>query len=764
MPGNRQVYEQAMNAGHSAAWDQQWVIAVEAYGRAIREFPIDPDAHIHLGLGLLELGRLEDALKVYTRAHQLSPEDPIPLEKSADVLERLGRLRDAAQQYVNVSEIYLSQRDLDKAILNWERATRLTPGLLPIHAKLAQAYERIGDKRKSIREYLMLAYNFQRLGETNNALKAAQRAQRIEPGNAQILNTIRALETGGQLHPLPPEDAPTAKPGGFDKSAHPGKRPATGKLGTGKLKTGKLADTAEIGGNALGPLGEAMTDALGMLASSVMESGQLEIATDALQALEFQRQNRREQAIEAYRRAENRLRHPALKLNLGALLLLDGRPDDALKPLTEAAADVNLAPGAQHGIGQIQVAVGKFRPAIHSLLTALELVEQSLRLTDHDAFMDDMADSIYTIIAQEVDRITDEAAERIARRLLHSLEGKDWKTNLTETRRQWEETHREQGIKGLIDILQTEGGDRLTRSIALIDRYVRQGFYTLAMDEAHEATQFAPTYLPLHIRMAEIMMNEQRVRNAIAKYNVIARTFMARDENDRAAAILLNMLELAPLDITVRESLIELLEGEKRWDEALDQYIDLADTYHQLGNFDQSRDTYNLAERIANRQNASVDKIIRIKHRIADIDQLRLDTRRAQKTYEEIISLSADDERAHRMLVDLNYRQGNALEAIRRLDKLLGVYARNRQVNRITQTLEELVTLYPNDSGLRSRLASIYKQLGRVKDAISQLDALGELQLEAGLNKDAANTLRQLISLSPPNVEEYRKLLVQLGG
>ncbi len=116
------------------------------------------------------------------------------------------------------------------------------------------------------------------------------------------------------------------------------------------------------------------------------------------------------------------------------------------------------------------------------------------------------------------------------------------------------------------------------------------------------------------------------------------------------------------------------------------------------------------------------------------------------------------------MLVDLNYRQGNPVEAIRRLDKLLGIYARQKQITRIVQLLEELVTIYPSDTGLRSRLASIYKQLGRKREAIVQLDALGELQLEAGLHREAANTIRQIIGMNPEHIEDYRQLLTQLGG
>ena len=50
MAGDRNIYEKAMNAGHSAAWDQEWDRAIGAYGRAVQEFPEDPDAHRSLGL------------------------------------------------------------------------------------------------------------------------------------------------------------------------------------------------------------------------------------------------------------------------------------------------------------------------------------------------------------------------------------------------------------------------------------------------------------------------------------------------------------------------------------------------------------------------------------------------------------------------------------------------------------------------------------------------------------------------------------------
>lgn len=747
MAGNREQYDQAMADGNNAAWEQNWQVAVAAYTQAIREFPDDLDAHMNLGLGLLELGRPEGALKVYTVAQQLAPNDPIPLEKGADALERLGRQREAATQYIHVAELYLAQRDLRKAISNWDRATRLTPGLLQVHLRLAQAYEQIGDQDNAIREYLALAYDFQNMNDLEKAIKATERALRVNRNSTPAINALQALNTGRRI--LPPAGSgtgPLSRDDGFDREA---------KRATSQMRA------AVPEADPLGPLGEAMNIALTALAIGLMENDLTPAASDALAGLELQRQNVPGEAIAAYKRAEASIDYPALKLCLGGLLLGRDLPEDALSRLEQAALDPLFAAGALHGIGQALAKLRHYEDSNTALLRVIQAEDPAMHIDDPESTP---LRGIYSMLNDALGRESDEIKRAANTRFQNMLQGRDWKTRLPDARRQWEETLREQQLKGLIDILTAQHGDVLADAVAHIDRYIRQGMYVLAMDEAHHAIELSPAYLPVHIRMAEIMMKEGRVRQSVTKYNIVARTFLARGDNRRAAGILTSVLEVAPMDVPLRESLIELLKGEQRWDEVLDQYIDLADVQHQLGNYDVSRDTYILAERIASRTQAAPEKMVHVKHRIADIDQMRLDMRRALKTYEEIIQIAPEDERAYRMLVDINFRQGNSVEAVRRLDKLLGIYARQKQVNRILQLLEELVAIYPNDMGLRSRLASVYRQLGRIADAIRQLDALGELQLDAGLNKDAANTIRQIVGLNPDHLDDYRKLLSQLGG
>jgi tetratricopeptide (TPR) repeat protein len=751
MAGNRQIYEQAMSMGHSAAWDQEWDRAIAAYGRAVQEFPEDPAAHNSLGLALLQARRLEDALKVYTRAHQLAPDDPIPLEKSADVLERLGRLKEAAQQYINVAEVYLAQRDLEKAIGNWERATRLTSGLVQIHQRLALAYERTGQKKNAIREYLTLAFNFQRASRTDIALQAVERALRIDPLNPQALNTKQALETGSLLSmDLPEDEAPPA----------PKRERVFDAPTPQEIEEEERAVVGEA--DPRGPLGEAMETALGSLAMFVFESGMQERgSTDAIQAIEYQRQGAGPEAIGAYERAlAAGMRHSGVYMNLGGLQLDFERWPNAIKNLEQASVEPSLAAGAMHGLSKAYMAQNNQRQAAMRLIQALRMVDVGLAMSSDEA---GQLSAIYDKLTASIDEGDEQQLKNMNARFLEMLTGPAWKQRVAKTRRQLEEAITLEQPESLISIVPYIS-ERITEGLNSIDQFLKEGLYTLATDQAHFMLESAPDYLPIHWRIGQIMLERDNIQSAISKYNLVAKTYLVRGDIERSAEILQEALKVAPMDVTLHQSLIELLEQQEKWDQVLDQYIDLADAYYQLADMDTARITYQTAIQLAQRVNAPRETIITLMHHIGDIDVSRLDLRQAMRTYEQIRKVEPEDERARRALVDLNYRLNDPVSAVRELDGLLRIYARQRRANRIIQVLEEEVTRYPGDMGLHSRLAAVYRQTGNDRKSIEQLDALAELQLEAGMHSDAMVTIRRIISMNPEHLEDYRRLLQQLSG
>lgn len=747
-------YKKHMNEGNNAAWERDWATAVRAYSQAVKVAPQDADAHVNLGLALINDGQLERALKVYRKAQSLAPDDPLAIERQGDVLERMGQFKQAAQQYVAASDAYGKQRDLPRAVASWERATQLTPGLVSVHAKLAKAYERLKEPKKAIREYLTLAYNFKRVGEVDRAIQAVERALKIDENNGQALNTLRALQSGGEVN-LPDSIVKRERPTPKDLSSG---RPFEIVSDDDDDETERRRQESD----PRGPVGEAMGMALANLAAYAVEADLGQAVMFATQGMMMQRQEDPTAAIDSYQQAyEAGLRHPALQMNLGGLLILDGQAQAAVPHLEGALNDRDLIAGALHGLGQAYYKMGDQAQAAKYLIESLQAVDQELADSQQERV--DLTQT-YSSILTALDGRTAEDLKVISERFLGMLSGNNWKQRIPEARRHLAETLHNEGSQGVFEIIQARGSDELADIVSAIDRFIRNGYLTLAMDEAHRAVERSPIYLPIHVRMAEVMMKEGRIRQAINKYNMVARSYMVRNDNERAASILLEVLAKAPLDVDVRLSLIELYENEERWTEALDQYMDLAQTYQQLGDFDRANQTFGTAERLGRRIDARPEKLSRIKHAQADIAQMRLNTRQAQKIYEEIIEIAPDDEKALRALVDLNYSQGTRVEGVKMLDRLLGKYAKAGEVQKILELLNQLTKAYPDDAAVRRRLAQMYQRMGRRDEAIEQLDALGEAQLSAGLTQEAADTIRQIISLKPDRVEEYQRLLTQLGG
>lgn len=747
MPGNRKIYEQAMQMGHNAAWDQEWDKAIAAYGRAVQELPEDPAAHNSLGLALLKARRLEDALKVYTRAYQLAPDDPIPMEKSADVLERLGRLKEAAQQYVNVAEIYLSQRDLDKAISNWERATQLSPGLIQIHQRLALAYERTGRKKTAVHEYLTLAFSFQQVNRIDLAEQAVERALRLDANHPQALNTLQAIKSGtlisADLIAAAARDDEIKDD--FDDERW------------------EFEDThREVGeSDPRGPIGEATELGLEQLANHVFESGTLsEGSTHAIQAIDMQRQGDLDDAIDAYKQAlAGDLKHTAVYMNLGALQLDQSKWKDALKNLSQAATDHQYTAGAMHGMSMANQALDRPRDAAQNLLQALKVVDVDLALDNDEAAQ---IISVYDRLLDGLASADELLLGRLVETFLKRLTGPTWKQRVAKSRRQLEEEITLDKPEDLIETM-IYIDEQVTEGLSLIDQYVNQGMLSLAMDQAHYIVESAPEFLPAHQRIGQILLERNNIPEAMIKYNYVAEVYELRGDMERAISILREALKIAPMDIQLHQSMLGLLKEQQRWPEVLNQYIDLADAYYQLGDLDAARSTYENAIRQAEEQQ-NTERLTHLLHRMAEIDVQRLDLRHAMRTYEQIRRTDPSDDRARRALVDLNYRLNDSLSAIRELDGLLRVYAREHRAGDIIRVLEEQVTRYPKDMALRSRLAAVYRQTGKSEQAVEQLDALAELQLEAGMHQDAIVTVKRIVALNPPEVNDYKRLLQQLSG
>jgi tetratricopeptide (TPR) repeat protein len=262
--------------------------------------------------------------------------------------------------------------------------------------------------------------------------------------------------------------------------------------------------------------------------------------------------------------------------------------------------------------------------------------------------------------------------------------------------------------------------------------------------------------------MADVLVAKGQLEEAVAKYTITAETFQARGDQQRAIAIYCRALDVTPMNVDVRENLIRLLVTAGMIDQAMEQYISVADAYYQLAQVDRAIDKLNEALAYAGQGDPSRHWQANVLHRIGDIYMQRLSWRQAIRAYQRIKRVDAHDFKARSYLVDLYFKSGQRDQALAELDALLELYRSQGQPHELVSMLQDAIRSRPDELALHMRLAKVYLDMHRREDAIAELDTIGELQLEMGMTREAIRTVQAIIRLGPQSVDGYRQLLAQL--
>jgi tetratricopeptide (TPR) repeat protein len=314
----------------------------------------------------------------------------------------------------------------------------------------------------------------------------------------------------------------------------------------------------------------------------------------------------------------------------------------------------------------------------------------------------------------------------------------------------------------LAEVLAVPSAESILSAVSLSQEYVKRGALGAATEICYQAIESTPTYLPLHLRLAEVFVQDGRVEDAVAKYQAVADLYQVREETRQAIGVYKRILRLMPMDVVVRSRLIDLLISSGEIDQALDQYMALADGYYQLAQVDKALEKYTEALRLVPRASDENKWHLRLLRKMTDVQMRRGRWREAADLYRQILALVPDDERARLQLIDLNFKLGRTKQADEQVVAMLQVFRAQGEPERALALLQEAVRLQPQQMSLRARVARAYIDAGMREEAIRELDTLGELQLDAGLREQAIATVRFIISLQPTNIEAYEQLLAEI--
>ena len=518
MAGDQSRFQKMMNQGHSAAWDQSWEKAAGFYRLALEEFPDHPMALNSLGLALFEIEEYEEALRLYLLATKVSPKDPIPLEKIARIYERQGKLSKAIANFMQAAEIHLKTRDVEKAIQNWNQVLKLQPENQTAHTKLAMVNERLGRRVEAVQEYMAIASLLQHKGEKEKSLQVIDYALKIMPDSVDAQQSKMLVSTNQEL-PLP--ERPQVDTGPLSKEN-------VLKLAMPKVEPIKEMDPIEEARQkALEVLAGLLFDqedglnldlnnnrrGLNALARGTSSSPQnsanySKILLHLGQAIESQTQGQNAQAEEELGRAvEAGLDNPAANFDLG-LLKTDLDENKALGYLQKSVKNPEFALASYLLIGQIYEQEQHLSEAASAYLRALSLADAQT-VPSHQA---DSIRQVYEPLIEFQSRQNHgEDLEKICRNVSSQLLRKDWRSYLKVARQQLPQQE-ENGLPlPLAEMfLETQGG-KVVESLAHIRKLTQEHKFRSATEEAYRTLQEAPTYLPLHVQIGDILFSRRDI-------------------------------------------------------------------------------------------------------------------------------------------------------------------------------------------------------------------------------------------------------------
>jgi PTH1 family peptidyl-tRNA hydrolase len=135
----------------------------------------------------------KEQLKLYQRAHELSPNDPKPLSKLISVQKKLGKLDQAVDSHLKLAEIYENDGKPHLARAEKEKAVTIKPELTQIQREIAEWYMAKDNSKKAVNRYLILADYYIQQRMTDEAIQVIETALEINPQHPKAIEIYEAL-------------------------------------------------------------------------------------------------------------------------------------------------------------------------------------------------------------------------------------------------------------------------------------------------------------------------------------------------------------------------------------------------------------------------------------------------------------------------------------------------------------------------------------------------------------------------------------------
>jgi Flp pilus assembly protein TadD len=166
-------------------------------------------------------------------------------------------------------------------------------------------------------------------------------------------------------------------------------------------------------------------------------------------------------------------------------------------------------PWARLLMGDMLTRMGRTSEAAVAYLEALKLADS---MVVPEEYADQIRQLYEPLIEAQATDTNEKDQSRLCRNIRELLMREDWQNHLVKAREQLPKAHDSESPLPLAEVVIQAQSSQVLDAISQINQLARKGRLRSAMEEAFHALQTAPTYLPLHSLIGDLLVRAKATR------------------------------------------------------------------------------------------------------------------------------------------------------------------------------------------------------------------------------------------------------------
>ncbi|RME75420.1 MAG: DUF4388 domain-containing protein, partial [Planctomycetota bacterium] len=144
--------------------------------------PLSGEELLRLGQYFQKKGNIRKALRLYERAEELGVDQYDLPDRIGKAYEAIGQIKKAINKYLDFAAKCCAQRELDDAILTYQKIIRIDPSDIATHENLVNLLLEENRKEEAVREYRVLIQKYEKYDAKDKLIEAWKVVAQNSPG------------------------------------------------------------------------------------------------------------------------------------------------------------------------------------------------------------------------------------------------------------------------------------------------------------------------------------------------------------------------------------------------------------------------------------------------------------------------------------------------------------------------------------------------------------------------------------------------------